>query len=233
LLFYYNYYVEFLSYPDANGSVPQFTKPGEHPKRKQWLPKVIADGLQQYESVERVDDEGIRCTVLEYPEHEAFWFDPEKSYALRRRDSFDPATGDLAVRTTLRDFVELEGVWLPRSIVHEEFGGPDDPTSVRGKVRARKVLRLISISASEIPDTQFVLKAPGGNVVVHDTSRRTFFRHYTSGENPVLSAAEAARKQSRPSNPDAIRISVAVFLAASIVVLSAILLWIRRSSRGI
>ena len=176
-LYQYNYYVNYLSYRDGAGSLPSLADAYHRDDSSGWLPSTISSSLDDYRVEERVDDEGVRCVVLEKPVSNAFWFDPEKGFALRRRDAWDSENGLLRTRTVLRDFREIEGVWLPASIVREEFGGPDDPRSSPDQVRARKTIQLTEASTDAIADQEFVLTAPDG-VTVHDSPRRSYSAVY-------------------------------------------------------
>ena len=194
------------------GSLPSLADAYHRDDSSGWLPSTISSSLDDYRVEERVDDEGVRCVVLEKPVSNAFWFDPEKGFALRRRDAWDSENGLLRTRTVLRDFREIEGVWLPASIVREEFGGPDDPRSSPDQVRRRKTIQLTEASTDAIADQEFVLTAPDG-VTVHDSPRRTYFHRYRSGENPIIAAAEALRVESPSFSGTALLVAVASSLA--------------------
>ena len=188
-LYYFNYYVDFLSYPDGSGSVPGVAQ-GRKPAAL-WLPRILTDNLARYHIRAETED-NAPCHVLENPDHESFWFDPDMGYALRRRDSYDPETGSLRHRTVLKDFRSIGGVWLPAKIIQEEFGGPDDPKTVVGQPRAKKTITVSELSTEEIPESAFRLEAPVG-VVVHDVPRKVFYTRYKTGENPIVASAELAR----------------------------------------
>ena len=187
--------MDFLSSPEGSGSALSMS---EERNVGRWLPAAIVDALGEYRLRDgREKEGGAQCLVLERPRREVFWFDPTKGYALRRRDSFDPVTGRIKERTTLDDFSEVAGVWLPRRLVQEEFGGPDDPKTVVGEPRSRKTIQVVEISTDPIPDDAFRIAAPIG-VTVHDPGSKSFYTRYRSGENPIVVSAELARGNSPP-----------------------------------
>lgn len=211
-LYQYNYYTNYLSYADGAGSLPSLADAYQRDDASGWLPGAITSSPNDYRVDERVDDEGVRCVVLGKPASNAFWFDPEKGFALRRRDAWDSENGLLRTRTVLRDFRLVDGVWLPASIVREEFGGPDDPRSSPDQVRARKTIQVTEVSTDAIADQEFVLAAPDG-VTVHDSPRRTFFHRYRLGENPIIAAAETLRADGPSYSGTAVLVAVAASLA--------------------
>jgi hypothetical protein len=219
LLFYYNYYVEFLSYPDARGSLPKIAKASKGKgvrSQTSWLPEAVTARAGEFIADERRDEEGVACLVLTRPGHDCFWLDPSKGCVLRRRDTWDPATGNLVTKTILRNFRTVGSVWMPATIVREEYGGPDDRTSTPNKARARKTVHLIEVSTAEVADRMFVLDAPPG-ATVHDAPHRTFFTAYKVGENPVINAAEAARTRVAPSDPTPALVLGAVVMGLLVV----------------
>jgi hypothetical protein len=230
-LFFYNYYVTFLSYPEGAGGARGIgPKNGKGPSNE-WLPMSVASAPHNYIINERSDDESVRCIVAEYPGHYTFWFDPLKGYALRRQESFYSATRDVSETTTLRDFRKIADVWLPTSVIREEYGGPDDPTSAVNRIRERKTIKLVDVSTAEIPESEFRLRAPAG-VVVHNEVRQTYFRRYQFGENPILRSGELARQQVSPPKPNHALVGVAGLLGAVVVGLVVVSRRAQRATRS-
>lgn len=228
-LFYYNYYMTFLSYPDGLGKVRGFNPPGSAAGRGGWLPQAIGEATGRYTLQLRTDEEGVRCVVLEAAGHEVFWFDPQRGYALRRRDSFDPTTGNLLESTVMRDFRAIEGVWLPLSVVRTAYGGRDDPETTPDQIRDIKSIRVNEISTATIPDGDFRLKAPEG-FVIHDAPRRAVFTSYRTGVNPIVPSAELARDQIQPRGTTRVLIALAVGLGILLLIACA---WLRHKRRSI
>lgn len=227
-LYQYNYYMNYLSYPDGAGSLPSLADTYGRDDASGWLPGAITSSPSAYRVDERVDDEGVRCVVLEKPGANAFWFDSEKGFALRQRDAWDSENGLLRTRTVLRDFRLVDGVWLPASIVREEFGGPDDPRSSPDQVRARKTIQVTDVSTEAIADQEFILTAPDG-VTVHDGPRRAYFHPYRTGVNPILDVAETLRVGSPSFSGTALLTAVAALLG---VVFLALLVLQTRSAHS-
>ncbi len=219
-IYYYDYFDDFMSYPDGTGSA-QSVSTGVEDK---WLPKLLTNRLADCvlrPTKEEVD--GTPCFVVELPRREVFWLDPQRGCALRKRESFDPLTGTLKERTLLSDFAEIGGIWLPREMTREEFLRD-------GRPHASKVLKVVEISDEPIPDSQFRILAPIG-VEVHDITRKVFFTHYTSGHNAVIDSAEAARAQITPSARREWFAGALAAALACILGVVAIFAWHRSGSR--
>jgi hypothetical protein len=161
-MLYYNYYVDFLNYPDASGSVPVIAT-GNAIKSMRWLPDSFISENSKY-AIRRSKDssELSDCIILDYPGHEAFWFDPKIGYAMRRHDIFDLATSKLKYRTTLSEFQDVGGVWLPVHVIREEFGQPERPDAIESELFCRKTITVNQFSTESLPDSDFVLAAPEG-----------------------------------------------------------------------
>lgn len=216
-ILYYNYYVNFLNYPDAAGRVPLVVGPNQRVKAARWLPDSLVKALSNYVMRSAADgSEGAPCVVMDDPARESFWFDPAKGYALRRHDTYDPATKALQERTTFSDFRNVGPIWLPATITRVEFGGPDDPETVENQPRAQYTLKVNSFSTSELAADFFRLPAPVG-VTVHDVRRKVFYTRFKTGENPLIASAELARIQVDRSDPPWLLMASTVILALVLV----------------
>jgi hypothetical protein len=175
-MLYYNYYVDFLNYPDASGSVPVIAT-GNAIKSMRWLPDSFISENSKY-AIRRSKDssELSDCIILDYPGHEAFWFDPKIGYAMRRHDIFDLATSKLKYRTTLSEFQDVGGVWLPVHVIREEFGQPERPDAIESELFCRKTITVNQFSTESLPDSDFVLAAPEG-IKANDLKKIVFIRN--------------------------------------------------------
>lgn len=214
-MLYYNYYVDFLNYPDASASVP--TIPTENAiKSMRWLPDSLTTESSKYAI--RSSKEGSEladCLVLDYPGHETFWFDPTIGYAMRRHDIFDSTTSKLKYRTTLSKFQDVGGVQLPAQVIREEFGPPDKPDAIEGELLCRKTITVNQFSTEPLPDSDFTLAAPEGTTT-KDLNKSVFHTQFKSENNPQMASDEVPDPIVTPS-----RISWGVIAA---IVVSAILL---------
>lgn len=228
LIFYYNYYVDFIYFPEARGSFPPLKKAGvEYPDRT-WLPPTLSDHALDYSIRETDTTQPPGCVLIEREGLDKLWLDPIRSFALRKREMFRGPTLPPAERTTLSQYEELEGAHMPKLVVREEFGGADDPTSVEGQVRCTKTIIVEEFSTGEIPDAAFRL-TPQPGVEVHDTVLGRSYTYFTDQKNPVISAAEAARRTVSASDPTGVLAYVAA--AGAIVLACGLAVAMRLQSR--
>jgi len=234
-MLFYNYYINFLCYPDGAGSVPS-------PARRvssDFLPVVLND-RQSSTSIRGELLDGTECIRFENPAHGAFWFAPGLGYALVRRDVLDPTSGSLHHRTVLHEFRHVDGTWLPSRIVREEFAVTESAGTKPGALLARTTIEVDNLSTEELPESVFRIAAPAG-VVVHDTVRSTFFTHYGASPNLVIASAESMRHMHSPSGGGSWLAILAAFLAVCILlcyllprllVRSSVLRWKASGARG-
>jgi hypothetical protein len=216
--FYYNYYFEFMSYPGGLTSMPGIAKLEKGKKLAPLLPIALTANLPDVVPSRSKDIDGVDCVVLATPRDLKFWFDPERNYALKQSEQYDPETKSLLNRTTFREFRQVGSIWLPSSVLREEYGGSDDPNAKPGELRARKAIKVTDVSTLPLADSDFRIAAPNG-VMVHNNISTAYFTHYSTGANPVIGAARLARDAAGNRNAISIPLAVASSLAAAIVLL--------------
>lgn len=194
LIYYYSYYTDFLGFPGGSASLP--TSAGNSYSRDDyWLPDVLDRHLAEYTirpQPELVN--GSWCAVLERPGADTLWLDYTHGFALRRRDSFFPSSGTLRMRTYYEDFRELNGLWLPWSIVREEFGGVDQPKEFLNKLCARKFIKVQEAVCTELSDAEFRLPVNDGETV-QDQVRKLAYKKVPDTADPLEEALQAARSE--------------------------------------
>lgn len=197
-LYYFNYYVEFLGYPEAAASALTAMRKGT-PKGIPYLPNSLLANAKSLSGLpDEKGSEGATCKVIINPGVEKLWLDPDLNWAIRRRDIYDPASKQLSVSTSYQKFHQTGMLWVPELMVRDEFGAPEknaDPPLL-----SRKTVRINELSTQPLADGLFLLEAPQ-DVKVHDTSRRIFYTHIKPGTNQVVESAEKAKTEITPTYP--------------------------------
>lgn len=207
-LLHYNYYVNYLNYPDATGSLARLVNPAlaKNIAGLTWLPKALIDDKSTLKAnLSKDNPDKVVCVRIERPMKSVYWFDPDKGHALRRLDDLS-GEGKMRTSTIFTDFEKIAGLWLPRRIIFEEYvvfdgsmGALDDPIIKEGDLKSRKTLLVKTFSLDPIPLETFVVPAPVG-IKVHDNVNKSIFTHFETGDNKFLEAAELFVR-GRPVSP--------------------------------
>jgi hypothetical protein len=133
------------------------------------LPDAFADGVAAVQA-EREVVEGTPCVVVNWPGREKFWLDPAHSYAVVRRELYDPGSGLLVTRRENSEFAEVRpGIRLPYAFRFEICAAAAAPEPYRGKPMMRYNYRVTKLSVNDVPDSQFELPIEPGTTVVDVT----------------------------------------------------------------
>lgn len=227
-VFYYNYFVNFCSWPDAVGSIPEMTKPGR-PRADQWLPNVLRDHGREFVIGSEMDPEGVEFVVVERRGRAKFFFAPSQGFVLVKSEFFFPRTGNLRERTILGGFERVGGVLLPTTIKREEYWEDLQGEASPGPSRLGcvKTLSVVAFSTEPPPSFAFRIPAPEG-ALVHDVAHSQLYTYKTSKENPIFASAEMARGRYSRWGPSPAILAVAGAAVATAAAVFA--LW--RLSRG-
>lgn len=214
-IYHYNYYVDFLGYPDASGRMPRLT-PRNVKFATPWLPSALTENLSSFVlRIEEREAGGPVDCILDRPRHETMWFDPQKDFALRQRDLYNSENGRLRSRTTFQNHEKVKGAWLPRLVVREEYGDQIDRDRAEAEPTGRKILTVEEISTEILAESAFQVPAPTG-VTVHDPVRQMQYTYYTPGDmGPIVGSGELARK--RYSNSRSWWVAIVVLGTASAI----------------
>ncbi len=123
---------------------------------------TVADGLER---VGQVD-----CAVVEAATFQKLWLDPNKAFALRRREEHLPG-GALSLRTEYDDFAEVaNGVWMPKEIARTVFVLPTSefPREHHGKPFLQVTDRIKTIEANRDEHDEYLQFNPEQDAVVFD-----------------------------------------------------------------
>jgi hypothetical protein len=111
----------------------------------------------------------VPCVVYEWPGVDKIWLAPGLGHAVVKRELTYATTGKPMVRFVNGRFEKaLGGLWLPRHVVRELFGGPIDGAA-EGKVLVRNDVTCTHVYANTVPDGQFAYDFPAGVTVVDFT----------------------------------------------------------------
>jgi hypothetical protein len=171
-ILYCNYFVNFLNYPDAHGSIGKLVSPQFEPfaKASTWLPKSLTlHKASLVISNSRDGSENAHCIRIEVPGQFVYWFDPALGYALRRHDVLAAESKILKSKTVFGSFVQVSDIWLPTRIVHEDYAVHDEESShldisdlEEGTLLSRKTLVVNRFSTDSISTEEFVVPSPNG-----------------------------------------------------------------------
>ncbi len=126
------------------------------------------------ERIERVS--GTDCVVLEAPGHEKLWLDPQRGFALLRREQY--SKGHLSTRTECGDLVEVvPGVWMPKKVTLTTFAGlgiwPNLPEQYHGKPWRQTTLRVKTLEVNDPKHQEYFKFRPEPGAPVHDLRLRS------------------------------------------------------------
>jgi hypothetical protein len=191
-LYYYRYYDDLMSYPDGSGRAQAELGSIGNPVVDYWIPDALVALEKQYQVLGRQElIDGADCHVLDRGGLDRLWIDAAHGFVVRRRDYYYPGNRALKERTYQRDLEQVGQVWLPRKILREEFGAPDEPASLRNTVCSRKDLAVSEFSTRDVPDDQFLLPIMAGDVV-HDQVRFLSYTAFEPGADPFASGTRSA-----------------------------------------
>ncbi len=215
-MFYYNFYVDLLSYPDASGMVPIIGKK-KGPGTTEWLPDALVDAKDLDLTTETLDD-GTLCMVAGRPLLDKYWFEISKGYALRKKEAYHPGTGSLIRSTLLTDHHKIDGIWLPWKLVQYEYDRSFKSEGDGKKPLNSMEVTVLKMSTETLASATFRIPAPLG-VVVHDNIRGVFFTQYRTGINPIVSSAELLKLRAGRTTPYWVYVLSCIFLTVLIAYL--------------
>jgi hypothetical protein len=191
--YYYNYYSNYLYYPDGTGSVSRALGALAKSQPDAWLPVMLESHLTEYRLLDQPQlQDGVECQLVEKPLNTAIWVDVQAGSVIRRIDEFQPGSKIPRRRTTYGGFEDVGGAMLPRLIVQEQFADPRDPPEIQGQVCERNTLEVSGFSIQTRQRSEFRLPIPGG-MRVHDLNRRITYVRSEPGDDPLANSVELAR----------------------------------------
>jgi hypothetical protein len=205
---------------DNSAYFPHCIRPGDT------VPYRIRDEQEQVD--------GHWCYVVEWPDNDKLWIDPEIGYHFRQRVRSEPIAGEAQLSRTyaLQDFFEAApGFWAPRRASYVDYTPHDAPRSLQGKPWQQVEIVLHEIRLNQqVRDEDLDFPVPGGAPILmpDGTTRRAL------GNRSGLLAELAGQARSQlpwSGNPWFIGINV---LAAVAVLALVIWHWrrTRRAARG-
>jgi hypothetical protein len=146
--------------------MPGLPNDNERAKRHR-IPELFSGAaFSVSDSPEKVN--GVDCVVVEATGHDKLWLDPDRGFALRRRELWREDT--LWNVTECDDLAEVApGVWMPKTVIITSFGLPEPfelPAEYEGKPYWRTTLRVKAIEANDPEHVEAVTfdPAPGARV---------------------------------------------------------------------
>ncbi|WP_437192867.1 hypothetical protein [Planctomicrobium sp. SH527] len=162
-----------------------------------FLPKAIGDAPSDYHVAGREVVDDVICLVIERPGVDKIWLDPEKGFALRKREIFFDKSRP---RQTLdrvvlnQDFIEAKpGCWMPQTQVVDFYPDPlYEAEDVWGKLTCRWTIKTDRIEFDKIDDSLFTIEAPP-ETHVSDFIRNIEYVSHQAGDVPFGKAIRFAK----------------------------------------
>jgi hypothetical protein len=165
-----------------------------------FLPEFLRANIRRYEvlsSQEEVD--GVLCWVVQWPGMDRFWVDPNRGFAVPRRQyCFGPGK-PLRFEFRNRDYREVKpGLWFPFVQVEDRYASIErEKEALWGKVITRSEYRVKSIEFDNVSDAAFEVKLPPGTRVFDSVRNFDYSVSGPSDSDPFSEAIFAAKKQER------------------------------------
>ncbi|MDO5553723.1 MAG: hypothetical protein Q4G68_08170 [Planctomycetia bacterium] len=132
---------------------------------KTYMAEAVADG--RYVVKDEMDVVGdTPCVVMEWPERDKVWLDPERGFALLKRVVYDEKTGQILYVAHYENHSELKNrIFLPGQISVDYYADSSiEPQKNWGKI-AKTVMYNISVFDSDHEGMPEVFPPPGTRVV--------------------------------------------------------------------
>lgn len=127
--------------------------------------------------------DGHQCVVVEIPEKDILWLDPQIGFLCRRRQVYQKP-GVLFAEYRNMEFKQwLPGLWLPLKQVVVRYNLDSDPPEYHGKVRYVERNYVMRIQLGNVPDELFVVPVPESGLI-YDHIRGVQYRKYPAGTKP-------------------------------------------------
>ncbi len=128
---------------------------------------------------------GTRCFVLNNPTlGDTLYFDASRGYALVRRErKFDVLSNTL----NFSDFVQLQGIWFPKVIDSTVVYNKLNNSKTKGE--AKKLIKVTSIHANDVPDSLFDRPPFSPGVQVNDVRQQISYV-YDEGDNTLATSVQ-------------------------------------------
>jgi hypothetical protein len=177
----FRFYDDLLFSPDGKARQLELQRFGKVPLTQSdyWLPAALERNRRDFKlHSEQETVAGRKCVVLSLGDRDRFWIAPELGHAVCQREvlivpgerATEGLTGtqrDTLERTTMSEFQQIDGLWMPHRIVRELLiPGPLPPDRV---MFDRKTLKVQMISTSPFEESEFRLPTPEGVEVLDNT----------------------------------------------------------------
>jgi hypothetical protein len=202
--------------------------------KRPFLPDFLRKNVARYRvKPEPEEVDGVRCWLVEWPDMDRFWVDPQHGFAIRRRAYCWGPGKPLHTAVLNRDYREVKpGLWLPYLQIVDRYADMNaEDKSVWGKVACRTEIHLDSIEFDRLSDDFFEIRLPPGTFV-HDFIRHLKYR--VSDPNggdpfgePVLEAL-----QLQPTRGRGMRMLAAIAIPVGLAALAYLLLRRRHVKRS-
>lgn len=109
---------------------------------------------------------GVPCRVIEDPNVEKLWLDPQKNFALTRRDWFAELDGLPSVRYELSEYKEVTpGIWFPWMLRRIVYDRRSEPTQVDPPVEMETIARVERVIVNRVSNDLFRFHPPPGTLI--------------------------------------------------------------------
>jgi hypothetical protein len=179
----YRFYDNYIFSPDARARQQELQMNLRVAKSNYWLPAALENNRVDFKllsDTELVD--GRKCLVLSRGEQDRFWIDPSLGHAVCRRevrrkaadDRGEVAPDDYLERTTMSEFKEIDGLWMPHKVVREVLIVGEQMKEL--VVRDRRTIKVKLISTSPFDDSEFQLPIPAGVTVYDNVNQQIYVK---------------------------------------------------------
>lgn len=162
-----NIYLESIGSPYYDG--PKLSVWFRHPRKTPAYPFSLPAALEARPyrvRPEREPMDGALCWVVEFPGQDTLWLDPERGFALIRRD-WNYGVGEPAMfryhNSGLREV--SPGAWLPTRVRREVMASPKDSPDHAGQCMLTNVCNVATMAVDNLPESLFAYRfAPGTEI---------------------------------------------------------------------
>jgi len=193
--------------------------------KRPFLPDFLRNNVARYRvKPEPEEIDGVRCWLVEWPDMDRFWVDPQHGFAIRRRAYCWGPGKPLHTGVLNRDYREAKpGLWLPYLQIVDRYADINaEDKAVWGKLACRTEMQLDSIEFDRLSDDFFAIRLPPGTIVF-DVVRKLHYRvaDPNGGDpfgEPVLEAL-----QLQPARGRAMVTIAAILIPVGLIVLGYLL----------
>jgi hypothetical protein len=167
---------------------------------KNYPDSFLEEGYVIRSQPESIDNKN--CIVVELPNVDILWLDPELNYSLRKRIRYNNNDGHIKYTAYYQGYEEIHpNIFLPRKVIVDYYALTSvEPNENWGKVAKRVEFDILNVKTDKIDDSLFTVIPTLGTRVV-DGIRKEQYRitdpNTDPFEGPIKAGIDALNKQRR------------------------------------